>query len=243
LRVPALLVALLGWLTAALFAVRYAGDTRAGGFDTALTHGLRDVVGNPTPLGKWAVTPPTTATRVLGTFSSPVVTYAVIAAVVLFAAWRRRWEVLGVAVLAPGACVLLTELFKPLVDRRHSGYLSYPSGHTVSSVAALTVAVLAITSGATAWRTTLVWVGWLLAVVCVLAGLVAMNYHYPTDTFGGLGLALGVTLPCAVLADRLNLRRAARSTGRAAAGPCTGRPAGTPRAGTSSDTPRPASPR
>jgi membrane-associated phospholipid phosphatase len=245
LRVPALLIALLGWLVAALLGVRYAGETRAGGFDTALTHGLRDVVGNPTPLGKWAVTPPTTATRILGTFSSPVVTYAVIVAVVLFAAWRRRWEVLGLAVLAPGVCVLLTELFKPLVDRRHSGYLSYPSGHTVSSVAALTVAVLAITWGAPAWRTVLAWIAWLLVVVCVLAGLVAMNYHYPTDTFGGLGLALGVTLPGAVLADGLSVRRAGLSLRRAArsADPGTGRPDGTPRAGTSSDIPRPASPR
>jgi membrane-associated phospholipid phosphatase len=232
LRIPASLVALLGWVVAAVLAVRYAGDTTAGTFDTALTHGLRAVVGNPTPLGKWAVTPPTVATKVLGTFSSPVITYAVIVATIGFAVWRRRWEVAGLAVLAPGLCVLLTELFKPLVDRRHSGYLSYPSGHTVSSVAAYTVAVLAGTAAWTATRRLLAWVVWLLVAVCVMAGLVAMNYHYPTDTFGGLGIALGVTLPGALLADRLGRRR-----------PATAPPAGTPHADTSFDSPRPASPR
>jgi len=232
LRLPASLVALLGWVVAAVLAVEYAGGTTAGTFDTALTHGLRAVVGNPTPLGKWAVTPPTVATKVLGTFSSPVITYAVIVATIGFAVWRRRWEVAGLAVLAPGLCVLLTELFKPLVDRRHSGYLSYPSGHTVSSVAAYTVAVLAGTAAWTAGRRLLAWVVWLLVAVCVMTGLVAMNYHYPTDTFGALGIALGVTLPGALLADRLSRRRAG-----------TAPPAGTSHADTSFDSPRPASPR
>jgi undecaprenyl-diphosphatase len=206
LRVPALLVALLGWLTAALFAVRYAGDTRAGGFDTALTHGLRDVVGNPTPLGKWAVTAPTVPTRVLGALSNPVLIYAVIVAVLVFALWRRRWETAALAVLGPGVCVLLVEVSKPLFGRLHSGYLSYPSGHMASSAAALTVAALVV-------RRLAAWGAWALVMLGTAAGLVAMNYHYPTDTIGGFCLALGVVLPLAVLADALGARRARPRTG------------------------------
>jgi membrane-associated phospholipid phosphatase len=52
------------------------------------------------------------------------------------------------------------------------------------------------------------WIAWALVMLGTAAGLVAMNYHYPTDTIGGFGLALGVVLPLAVLADVLGARRA-----------------------------------
>jgi membrane-associated phospholipid phosphatase len=200
-RPVALTAAVCGVLVAVVLGIRYAGRTSAGRLDTALTHGLRAVVGNPTPLGKWAVTPPTVPTRVLGALSNPVLIYAVIGAVLVFALWRRRWATAGLAVLGPGLCVLLVEIGKPLFDRLHSGYLSYPSGHMASTAAALTVAVLVV-RGLVAWGV------WALLMLGTAAGLVAMNYHYPTDTIGGLGLALGVVLPLAVLADVLTAQRA-----------------------------------
>jgi membrane-associated phospholipid phosphatase len=219
-RRVALVVAVLGWVVAVALGFRYAGGRRAGGFDTAVTHGLRDVVGNPTPLGKWAVLPPTVATRLLGVLSEPLVIYSVIVTLVGFALWRRRWEVAALAVLAPGLCVALTEVFKPLVDRMHAGYLSYPSGHTVSSVSAYTVALLVVTAEWNGLRRLLAWVVWALVVLGVTAGLVAMNYHYPTDTIGGVGVALGVVLPAAILADTLGSRRRTRrgTTGDAPVG-------------------------
>jgi membrane-associated phospholipid phosphatase len=70
-----------------------------------------------------------------------------------------------------------------------------------SSAAALTVAVLVV-------RRLPAWGAWALVMLGTAAGLVAMNYHYPTDTIGGFGLALGVVLPLAVLADTLSARRA-----------------------------------
>ncbi len=127
--------------------------------------------------------------------------YAVIVAVLAVALWRRRWETAALAVLGPGLCVLLVEILKPLFGRLHSGYLSYPSGHMASSAAALTVAALVV-------RRLFVWSVWALAMPCTAAGLVAMNYHYPTDTIGGFCLAMGVVLPLAVLADVLSARRA-----------------------------------
>ena len=233
-RRTALVTAVLGWIVAVVLGVRYAGGTTAGWFDNAGFHLMRWLVGNPVPVGKWAVAPPTPATQVLATFSSSPVTYGVIAVTLGYAVWRRRWQVGALAALAPAMCALVTEVIaKPLVDRRHEGYLSYPSGHTVTSVAALTVLVLAISAGWPARQRLVAGVVWVVLVVIVAAGLVAMNYHYPTDTIGGVGVALGVTLPGALVADRF------RSVG----GRGTARSAGTAPGDTSSGIPRPASPR
>jgi membrane-associated phospholipid phosphatase len=235
-RWAALLVAVLGWCVAAVLGVRYAGGVAAGRLDDAGFHLMRSLVGNPAPVGRWAVAPPTVPTRVLASLSSSVAVCAVIGVGIAFAAWRRRWEVLGLAVLAPGLCALVTEVvMKPLVDRRHEGSLSYPSGHMVMVVSAFTVLVLAVCAGRSVGARVIAFVGWLLVAVCLAAGLVAMDYHYPTDTVGALGVGLGVVLPGAIIADRLSARR---STGRG-----TAPRAGTPPAGTSSDIPRPASPR
>ncbi|HEX4701723.1 MAG TPA: hypothetical protein VH352_06300, partial [Pseudonocardiaceae bacterium] len=81
----ALLVTLGSWIVVLTVGDLVAGTKTAGPFDIALTHGLRAVVGNPTPLGKWAVTAPTVPTRILGAFSNPIGVYAVILALVVFA--------------------------------------------------------------------------------------------------------------------------------------------------------------
>jgi membrane-associated phospholipid phosphatase len=198
-RGRALGVAACCWLLAALIGVHYAGRTGYGPVDDAITKALSATVGNPKPLGKWAVIGPTVPTRVLGTLSNPVLIYGVIAAAVVFAVWRRRWAAAGLAVFAPAFCVLVTEVSKPWFDRYHDGYLSYPSGHMATSAAALTVAVLVLTDR----RRRLAWAGWAVVLCATAAGLVAMNYHYPSDTAGGFLLAIGVVLPGAVLADML----------------------------------------
>ncbi len=204
-RAVALWVAACCWLAGALLGVHYAGRPDAGPVDGAITRALSAVVGNPKPLGKWAVIPPTVPTRVLGALSNPVLIYAVVIAVVVFAVWRRRWAAAGLAVLAPALSALVTEVSKPWFGRMHDGYLSYPSGHMTTSAAALTVALLVATDK----RRRLAWAGWALVLVLTAAGLVAMNYHYPSDTAGGFLLALGVVLPGAVLVDMLGARRVA----------------------------------
>lgn len=199
---------------AVVLGIVYAGGTTAGSLDSAGFHLMRWLVGNPVPVGKWAVAPPTVPTRVLAAFSSPVLTYGMAAAAVAFAVWRRWWTLAALAVVAPLLCVLVTEVVaKPLVDRRHEGYLSYPSGHTVTSVATLTVLLLAVFAGTPPRRRLVAGALWVVVVLSVAAGLVAMNYHYATDTVGAIGVALGVTLPGAVLADRIR-PTAGRGTAR-----------------------------
>ncbi|HKN98856.1 MAG TPA: hypothetical protein VJX10_17180, partial [Pseudonocardiaceae bacterium] len=142
--------------------------------------------------------------------SHPLVIYPVIAFVVGVAVFRRWWGRAVLAVAAPAVCVALTELvFKPLVNRTYAGVLSYPSGHTVSAMATLAVAALVVTVD---WPAAARWTvaGLLVPVWLVLAvGLVGMDYHYFTDTVGGLLLAAGVVLPLAMVCDRLPVVSAA----------------------------------
>jgi membrane-associated phospholipid phosphatase len=251
LRRPALIVGVAGWLVVVLFGVLFANDRKADWFDRVVAHGLHEHVAPKNSVAAYVLLSP----------STPALIYLVIVAVLVFALLRRRWELAGLAVLAPGLCVLVTEVvFKPLVDRQHGGYLSYPSGHTVSSVSAFAVAVLTVTAGWSTRRRLLAWVVWLLVVLCLTAGLVAMDYHYPTDTIGGFCLALGIILPGAVLVDVLSSRRAGRRTptperatpertpktveqATTTADPATAPPDVTPREGTSSGSRRSASPR
>jgi undecaprenyl-diphosphatase len=98
------------------------------------------------------------------------------------------------------------------VNRRLNGYLGYPSGHTVSTASAWTVAMLGSAAGARIGRRVLALLAWVLVTGAVMMGLVGMDYHYPTDAVGGLCVALGVVLPGAALTDVLAARRTRRAS-------------------------------
>jgi membrane-associated phospholipid phosphatase len=98
---------------------------------------------------------------------------------------------------------LVESVAKPLFDRRMDGDLSYPSGHTAVAVSLLTVAALYLAAGRARPVQWIVLGLWLSLTTSVAVGLVAMDYHYPTDTLGGVCLAVGIVLPSAVLADLL----------------------------------------
>ncbi|HEY1969380.1 MAG TPA: phosphatase PAP2 family protein [Pseudonocardia sp.] len=207
-RLPALALAALGWVGCVVLGLRYAGARHAGRLDTAVIHQVYQVVGEKGPLAALLVSP-----------SSPPVVYAVIGVTVLLALLARRWEFAALAILGPALAVGLVEwVGKPLVDRRLAGALSYPSGHTVSTISAFTVAMLGLAAGARIARKVLALLAWLVVTASVMVGLVGMNYHYPTDTLGGLGVVLGTMLPAAVLVDLLAARRVKRQVADRAAG-------------------------
>jgi membrane-associated phospholipid phosphatase len=187
----------LGWVVSVVLGLRYAGAWHAGRLDAVVIHQVHVTVGDKDWLAAMLVSP-----------SSPVVVYASIGVTLLCALLARRWEFAVLVVVGPVLAVTLVELVgKPLVDRRLDGYLSYPSGHTVSTVSALTVAMLGLAAGARIVRRVLALVVWVVISGAVMVGLVGMNYHYPTDTVGGLCVALGVLLPAAMLVDVLAARR------------------------------------
>lgn len=227
-RVPALLIAVLGLAEMLVLGVRFAGQHTPDPFDASVATTAYRFIGERSVLAHILVSPSDTA-----------VVYAVIAIVFCFGVFARSWPVAALALLGPAIATILNEvLLKPGFGRTFPrGGLSYPSGHTVSSVAALTVALLV---GLSLLRTrrgrVIAWTVYAVLVLMLTVGLVAMRYHYLTDIIGGYGMALGIVFPIAIAINRLSQRAAARRPG-------TAPPTATPPAGTSSDSRRAASPR
>ncbi|OXM67116.1 MULTISPECIES: phosphatase PAP2 family protein [Amycolatopsis] len=201
-------------LAAVAIGVPFAGDTTASGPDATITAWIGDAVGGQPALLRLFVLP-----------TEPVVLLPLLAIVVLACALGRRWDGVALAVLGVAVPVALnTWVLKPLFDRMKTDYLAYPSGHTVSMVATLTVLVLLARPGTAKAVTVAV-----SAVVLVIAGigLVGLGYHYPTDVLGGACFAVAVVLALSSPTRRL----------------APARSAGSPPAGTSSGSPPAASPR
>jgi membrane-associated phospholipid phosphatase len=227
-RLPALLVAALGWAEMLVLGVHFAGQHTPDSFDASVARAAYHYIGERSVFAHILVSP-----------SDGPTVYAVVAIVFLAGVLGRSLTVSALAVLGPGIAIAINEaLLKPGFGRTFPrGGLSYPSGHTVSSVAALTVALLVVLSLVRTRRARVIaWTVFLVLVAVLTVGLVAMRYHYLTDVFGGYGMALGVVLPLAVALSWWNERAAGQRRVRA-------RPAATPPAGTSSGTRRAASPR
>lgn len=193
-HLAALLVALVGWAEMVALGVHFAGQRTPDAFDASVASTAYRLIGERSTLAMVLVSP-----------SDAITVYLLIALVLGYGLLVRRWDVVILAAIGPALAIALGELIgKPLFDRTFPrGGLSYPSGHTVSAVAALTVALLVVLGLLRGPRRR--WVAglvWLLLVLTLMTGLVAMRYHYLTDTFGGVGLALGVVLPVAVLISR-----------------------------------------
>ena len=196
LRVLALLTAALAWTVLIALGGLVSGHRRPGKLDGTLSRGIDGLVGQRSRLAEVLVTPTDT-----------LVVLALLALLVAVGLITHRWEVAILAVIGPGIAVSIVELaLKPLFDRRMYGELSYPSGHMVAAVSALTVALLVVASTARWWLRLVIAAVWAALVVVLMVGLVAMDYHYPTDTIGGLCLSLGVILPLALVADRVRFR-------------------------------------
>lgn len=197
MRLPSVVIAVSVWGVAMVIGVLMAGQQQPGLVDRTLIHQVHAMVGDRGKLAELLLAPTDT-----GVIAAAAVLLVVIALA------RRRWDVVGLAIAGPAIAVGLTELvLKPVFDRRLYGLLSYPSGHAVASVAVYTVATMALTSGATRLWRRIAAVGWGLLTMVIMTGLVAMNCHYPTDTVGGVCVAVGVILPCALLSDTIAHRR------------------------------------
>jgi membrane-associated phospholipid phosphatase len=197
LRVPTLLAAALAWTIMLTVGGLVSGRRRPTKLDGVLSRGIDHLVGERSRLADVLVTP-----------TDALVVLTLVVLLVAVGLITHRWTVAILAVAGPGLAVGIAELvLKPVFDRRMYGALSYPSGHTVTAVATLTVALLVLTSGASLPRKLLIVPIWAVVVLVLMAGLVAMDYHYPTDAIGGFCLSVGVVLPLTVLADHLDPRR------------------------------------
>jgi membrane-associated phospholipid phosphatase len=129
---------------------------------------------------------------------------AVVLALLCLIAGRRRTAV--VALAAPVMSGVLTTAAKPLVHRTiHGDNLSYPSGHVAAAATLAAVVGLLLvdllragrTSGTAGYLAVTVGAGTVMAV-----DQIAIDAHYPTDTLGGLCVAITVVPLLALGADR-----------------------------------------
>jgi membrane-associated phospholipid phosphatase len=184
----AAVAALVGGLLALLLGLLYAGERTAGGVDVAageaVTAGLSAHPALP---------------RVLVLPTEPAVLVPAIVLLVLLRVRARDPRAAVVAALAPAVAVVVnTWLLKPAFGRYLDDHLAYPSGHTVSLVAVLTVAGLLVRQVKLVLITAL---GGALLVCLVAIGMIGLRYHYLTDVLGGAGFALCATVLVAAAVD------------------------------------------
>jgi membrane-associated phospholipid phosphatase len=144
----------------------------------------------------------------IGEVAAPLQTTAVTVALVLACLVTRRWRgAVLVAVAIPAAGAVTEYLLKPLFDRTSRGHLEFPSGHTTGAFAMAAVCVVLLLGPlrprlARALRMLLAVAAVLLAVGVAVA-VVALRFHYFTDTVAGAAVGTGTVLATALLLDRL----------------------------------------
>ncbi len=140
----------------------------------------------------------------------PVAALIVIIAVTCLVTGRANGAVLAV-VAVPVAIELTERVLKPLLGRTKLGFLSYPSGHATSMFAlAAVLAVLMLNPPGRAWRRVLRLMIPAAAVVlaCVVStAMIALGFHYFTDTIAGAAVGAGTVVATALVLDLPGPRR------------------------------------
>jgi membrane-associated phospholipid phosphatase len=112
----------------------------------------------------------------------------------IVALYRRWWVAAAAVIVCPALGLLCVYVLKRLFDRYKDGALAYPSGHTTQVVIAMGLLVMIVSAR--------LWVVAIAVTVSLLGmiGMVAVGYHYVTDTIGGALLATTIVCLAAQLA-------------------------------------------
>jgi membrane-associated phospholipid phosphatase len=195
LRGPAAALAACCAAVTASLAVAFAGQARPDGLDAAVDAHARSGLG---PYGEQL--------QRLADLGGLGPVTVLTAALVLACLATRRWRGAALAALAVPAAVALTEfVLKPLVGRTIRGYPCFPSGHATALFAlAATCAVLLagpVRPRLPGAARLLLMLGSALVAAAVAIAMVALGYHYFTDTVAGTAVAAGMVLLTALLID------------------------------------------
>lgn len=189
--------------------ILFAHQTRGNGLDNAVDSWIST---RHVPLGVLL------AVSRVGGVSATTVLCAVLALGCL--AFRRVGGAM-LAVLSLVAASAITEwIIKPVVDRTITihHYVSYPSGHTTGTFA-LTAALAIVLAGT---RRTRPWQAFQVVAVAVAvlvscavgAAMIALDFHYFTDTVAGAAVGTGTAIGVAFLLDLEVCRRWLGRVGR-----------------------------
>jgi membrane-associated phospholipid phosphatase len=188
----AIMVAALGAL--------FAGQSTADAFDRAADAPVISLFAGHGGLALWLAFPGTTI---------PAVVLSAVIAVACLLTGRIRGALLAIAAV-PVAVGLCEVLIKPLVHRTYIGQVVYPSGHTATVFAlAATMTVLLLASPRSAMarpamarplRVLILAVAY-LAAVAVVVGVIAVRFHYFSDTVAGAAVGTGTACGLALVLD------------------------------------------
>jgi membrane-associated phospholipid phosphatase len=188
----AILVAALGAL--------FAGQSTADAFDRAADAPVISLFAGHGGLALWLAFPGTTI---------PAVVLSAVISVACLLTGRIRGALLAIAAV-PVAVGLCEVLIKPLVHRTYIGQVVYPSGHTATVFAlAATMTVLLLASPRSAMarpamarplRVLILAVAY-LAAVAVVVGVIAVRFHYFSDTVAGAAVGTGTACGLALVLD------------------------------------------
>lgn len=134
---------------------------------------------------------------------SPV-SVAILLPVLAVLAWFRRGpRALALVLVGPPLAMVTTStILKPIIGRTSASELAYPSGHTTAAASlAVAAGVLVYSSSLSASRRRWLMTGLGVVVAAVATCLVGRGYHYPTDTVGGVAVALAAVLMSAMVID------------------------------------------
>ncbi|MBK1788785.1 phosphatase PAP2 family protein [Prauserella sp. ASG 168] len=167
----------------AVLGVVFAGERTPGAVDGAVANTIEGLADG--------------LLRVFVLPTEPPVLLAVLGVLVAVTVWRRDRAALALVVAAPAVAVSVnTWVLKPAFGRVYDDHLAYPSGHTVSLVAVLTV--LAVLARPGPPRAATVVTGVVLTALAGI-GMVGLEYHYLSDVLGGAAFAVAATLGLAAL--------------------------------------------
>jgi len=204
----------------------FAGQSTADAFDRAVDAPVISLFAGHRGLAFWLAYPGT---------SIPAVVVSVVIAVACLLTGRIRGALLVVAAV-PVAVGLCEVLIKPLVHRTYIGQVVYPSGHTATVFAlAATITVLLLASPRPAMtrpamtrpamtrsaivrplRVLILAVAY-LAAAAVVVGVIAVRFHYFTDTVAGAAVGIGTVCGLALVLDLIPAVRPSRIPRRSAA--------------------------
>jgi membrane-associated phospholipid phosphatase len=149
------------------------------------------------------------ASQALAYLGEPVPVTVLTVALLVACLIRRWWSAcVLLAVAVPGAIALSELVLKHMVGRTYHDALTYPSGHTTSAfaVAAAITVLLAdpdqvrLRPAVRAWFALMA----LLVAATVGIGVIALNFHYFTDTVAGATVGIGSVIATAFVVDHLN---------------------------------------
>jgi membrane-associated phospholipid phosphatase len=175
--------------------VLFAGQTGPDGFDSAIDSAVVAFFGGHEGILLWLALPGTLI---------PAVVISAATAVSCLIAGRLNGTVLALTAV-PAAAGLDDGLLKHVFHRTYLGQLAFPSGHTTSVVALTTMLAVLLLIPPQQARTRTAR-ALLLAVFCVVAAVlatavIALRWHYFTDTVAGAAVGVGTVCALALILD------------------------------------------